>query len=393
MPDLRGKCGGGSPLDWACCGISYVAAVDESESRRADSHEKSIAGTSTTSPHPPIVFSPADDITVTRTLSRSIARSIDSTSIEDKEDEIFAVIADLLGNSRIAADAAHYSDRLVEKTLEEYRRLKEEELPAYFYTPASLSKHSEVEDILQELPAGGSVTKSVGSHDETKPGNFKTSPHPPIVFSSADTLTVARTLSRSIARSLADSTILDDDDEEELYDVIAGLLGSSRPAADAADLGDRIVLSMGYKGEGSSIGHASDKKASKSSLSKSSTSKSSAPPSSHESPTPTKADAGDITIARPATKDDAGDITIARSTGQSHIPHWVGDGEGKEEPKIVVEIEETKTTKKEKKLLWKSLKTFLCKFSKKRTTKAPPSDVSTASSAFSSLGICTVWGE
>jgi len=395
MPNYSGKCGGGSPLDWACCGIAYVAADNEQdslerESRRADSHKNTKAGISTTNAHPPIVFSSADSLTVTRTLSRSIARSMaESTFSNEKEDEVFAVIADLLGSSKLAADAAHYSDRIVEATLEEYRRRKKD---VQSDSPTSLRKHSIIDDLLQELPAGqakaeGSMTKSFGSHDKTKPGNSNTSPHPPIVFSSADTITVARTLSRSIARSLADSTFFDDD-EDELYYGIASLLGNSKLAADAAILGDQIVLSMGYKGENPSIGHKSDTKASKSSASKST-----APSSSHESPTPTKDDAGDITIARSATKDDAGDISIARSAGQSHIPHWVGGDEKREEPVIVGQVEETRTTTKENKSLRKSVKTFLCKWNKKRTTKAPPSDVSTASSAFSSLGFCTILGE
>ena len=396
MPDLRGKCGGGSPLDWACCGIAYVADDNdeqdslESESRRAESHKNKKAGNFTTNPHPPIVFSSADSLTVTSTLSRSISRSMTkSTFSNEKEDEVFAVIADLLGSSKLAANAALYSDRIVEATLEEYRRRKKD---AQSDSPNSLRKHSIIDELLQELPAGqakadGSVTKSFGSHDKTKPGNTNTSPHPPIVFSSADTLPVARTLSRSIARSLADSTFFDDD-EDELYYGIAALLGNSKLAADAAILGDQIVLSMGYKGENASIGHKSDTKASKSSASKST-----APSSSHESPTPTKDDAGDITIVHSATKDDAGDITIARSAGQSHIPHWVGGDEKIEEPVIVVQVEETKTTTMENKSLRKSVKTFLCKWSKKRTTKAPPSDVSNASSAFSSLGFCTILGE
>ena len=393
MPNYSGKCGGGSPLDWACCGIAYVAADNEqdsleSESRRADSHKNTKAGISITNPHPPIVFSSADSLTVTRTLSRSIARSMaESTFSNEKEDEVFAVIADLLGSSKLAADAAHYSDRIVEATLEEYRRRKKD---VQSDSPTSLRKHSIIDELLQELPTGkadGSVTKSFGCHDKAKPSNTNTSPHPPIVFSSADTLTVARTLSRSIARSLADSTFFDDD-EDELYYGIASLLGNSKLAADAAFLGDQIVLSMGYKGENPSIGHKFDTKASKSSASKST-----APSSSHESPTPTKDDAGDITIARSATKDDAGDISIARSAGQSHIPQWVGGDEKIEEPVIVVQVEETKTTTKENKSLRKSVKTFLCKWSKKRTTKAPPSDASTASSAFSSLGFCTILGE
>ena len=398
MPDLRGKCGGGSPLDWACCGI--VADDEEqesleSESRRGDSHKNTKAGNFTTNPHPPIVFSSADSLTVTRTLSRSIARSMTkSTFSNEKEDEVFAVIADLLGSSKLAANAAHYSDRIVGATLEEYRRRKKD---AQSDSPTSLRKHSIIDELLQELPAGHakadhSMTKSFGSHDKTKPGNTNTSPHPPIVFSSADTLPVARTLSRSIARSLADSTFFDDD-EDELYYGIAALLGNSKLAADAAILGDQIVLSMGYKGENPSIGHNSDKKNSKTSTPKSSASKSTAPSSSHESPTPKKDDAGDITIARSATKNDAGDISIARSAGQSHIPHWVGGDEKREETVIIVEVEDTKTTAKENKSLRKSVKTFLCKWSKQRTTKAPPSDVSTASSAFSSLGFNTVLGE
>jgi hypothetical protein len=98
---------------------------------------------------------------------------------------------------------------------------------------------------------------------------------------------------------LAESTSIEDK-EDEIFTVIAGLLGNSRLVADAADFGDQIVLSMGYKGEIPSIGHKSDKKASESSASKSSASKSTASLSSHVSPTPTKDDTDDITIARSA---------------------------------------------------------------------------------------------
>lgn len=138
-----------------------------------------------------------------------------------------------------------------------------------------------------------SESRLAASYDDTKAGCSVTIPRPPIVTSSADTLT----LTRSNARS---STFLDDD-EDELYDVIADLLGSSKLAADAADLGDRIVLSMGYKGGNHSIVNKTEKKASHSTASKSTASS-----SSHASP----------------TKDGAGDITSPRrSAGQSQIPY------------------------------------------------------------------------
>ena len=161
MPDLRGKCGGGSPLDWACCGIvaddeeqDSLEDSLESESRRSDSHKSTKAGNSTTNPHPKIVFSSADSITVSRTLSRSIARSMTkSTFSNEKEDEVFAVIADLLGSSKLAANAAHYSDQIVEATLKEYRRRKKD---VQSDSPTFLRKHSIIDELLQYLPAGRS---------------------------------------------------------------------------------------------------------------------------------------------------------------------------------------------------------------------------------------------
>ena len=85
MPDLRGKCGGGSPLDWACCGIAYVADDNdeqdslESESRRADSHDDTKTDFSSTIPGPPIVASSADTLNLTRSNAcRSTFRDDDN---------------------------------------------------------------------------------------------------------------------------------------------------------------------------------------------------------------------------------------------------------------------------------------------------------------------------
>ena len=198
-----------------------------------------------------------------------------------------------------------------------------------------------------------SESRRAESHDDTKTGFSSTIPRPPIVASSADTLTLTRNACSSTFR---------DDDDDELYDVLADLLGSSKLAADAANLGDRIVLSMGYNGGARSIPYKSDKNAPRSSPSRSTAS-----PSSRASP----------------TKDDAGDNTSLRRS-QSHIPYWIGMSEKKDKPKLLKVAKKATTTIH--KSLKKPLNAFRCKRSNKWPTKAPPSDISTASSAFSSLG-------
>ena len=208
-----------------------------------------------------------------------------------------------------------------------------------------------------------SESRRAASYDDTKAGCSATIPRPPIVTSSADTLT--------LTRNSACSSTFRDDDEDELYDVIADLLGSSKLAADAANLGDRIVLSMGYNGGARSTAHKTEKKASHPTASKSTASS-----SSHASP----------------TKDGAGDNTSPRrSAGQSHIPYWIGMDEKKNEPKLQ-KVAAKETFAKINKSLKKPLKASLCKWIKK-TKRAPPSDISTASSAFSSLGFYSAWAE
>ena len=207
-----------------------------------------------------------------------------------------------------------------------------------------------------------SESRRAESHDDTKTDFSSTIPGPPIVASSADTLNLTRS-------NACRSTFRDDDNDGELFDVIADLLGSSKLATDAANLGDRIVLSMGYNGGARSIPYKSDKNAPHSSASRSTAS-----PSSRASP----------------PKDDAGDnISLRRS--QSHIPHWIGMSEKKDKPKLLKVAK--KTTTDISKSLKKPLNAFRCKWSKKWTTKAPPSDISTASSAFSSLGFWSAWAE
>jgi len=207
-----------------------------------------------------------------------------------------------------------------------------------------------------------SESRRADSHDDTKADYSATIPRHPIFASSADTLTLTR-------NSACSSTFRDDDDDE-LYDVIADLLGSSKLAADAANLGDRIVLSMGHGGARSNT-YKSDQKDSKSSESKSTASS-----SSLESP----------------TMDGAGDNTSPRrSAGQSHIPYWIGMSEMKENPKLL-KVPSKKMSTKINNSLKKPLKTFLYKLNKKKT-RSPPSDISTASSAFSSLGFCSAWAK
>jgi hypothetical protein len=209
-----------------------------------------------------------------------------------------------------------------------------------------------------------SESRRAASHDDTKAGCSATIPRPPIGTSSADTLTLTRS-------NACSSTFLDDDDDDELYDVIADLLGSSKLATDAANLGNRIVLSMGYKGGARSTAYKSEKEASNSTASKSTASS-----SSHASP----------------AKDGAGDNTSpCRSAGQSHIPYWIGMDEKKNEPKLL-EVAAKEPFAKINKSLKKPLKASLCKWIKK-TKRAPPSDISTASSAFSSLGFYSAWAE
>lgn len=206
-----------------------------------------------------------------------------------------------------------------------------------------------------------SESRRADSHDDTKTDFSSTIPGPPIVASSTDTLT--------LTRSSACRSTFRDDDNGELYDVIADLLGSSKLATDAANLGDRIVLSMGYNGGARSIPYKSDKNAPHSS-----SSRSAASPSSRAYP----------------TKDDAVDNTSLRRS-QSHIPHWIGMSEQKDKTKLLKVAK--KTTTDISKSLKKPLNAFRCKWSKKWTTKAPPSDISTASSAFSSLGFWSAWAE
>ena len=206
-----------------------------------------------------------------------------------------------------------------------------------------------------------SESRRAESHDDTKTDVSSTIPRPPVVASSADTLT--------LTRSNACRSAFRDDDDDELYDVIADLLGSSKLATDAANLGDRIVLSMVYNGGACSIPYKSDKN-----RPHSSPSRSTAFPSSRASP----------------PQDDAGDNTSLRRS-QSHIPHWIGMSEKKDKPKLLKVAK--KTTTNINKSLKKPLNAFRCKWSKKWTTKAPPSDVSTASSAFSSLGFWSAWAE
>ena len=207
-----------------------------------------------------------------------------------------------------------------------------------------------------------SESRRADSHDDTKTDFSSTIPGPPIVASSADTLNLTRS-------NACRSTFRDDDNDGELFDVIADLLGSSKLATDAANLGDRIVLSMVYNGGACSIPYKSDKN-----RPHSSPSRSTAFPSSRASP----------------PQDDAGDNTSLRRS-QSHIPHWIGMSEKKDKPKLLKVAK--KTTTNINKSLKKPLNAFRCKWSKKWTTKAPPSDVSTASSAFSSLGFWSAWAE
>ena len=70
--------------------------------------------------------------------------------------------------------------------------------------------------------------------------------YPPIVFSPADRSELTLSSRRSFARSITELTFAED---EQLFAVVADIIGNR-----AANLGDKIVLSMGYNG-GRSVGH------------------------------------------------------------------------------------------------------------------------------------------
>jgi len=223
------------------------------------------------------------------------------------------------------------------------------------------------EDVEHESESKADIYKS----DEIKTVNSTRKRYPPIVFSSADT---KLTLTRSIARSMAESTLLLDDNEDDpLFLLIADLLGNSAFADDAADFGDRVVMGMGYRGGFRSIGHRNILFEPESKASEGSSASDATTASSSQSSPPTK---------------DAGDNTSTSSSGLAPIPDWVEIGEKKETPKLP-EIAEEKTGTKKK----KSLRSFLLKRNKKSGAASPPSDNSTTTSALSSVGLCTALGE
>ena len=189
--------------------------------------------------------------------------------------------------------------------------------------------------------------------------------YPPIVFSPVDESKLTMAKQRSIAdRSFAESTFVDDNVEGDLYKIIAGIIGSSPLASNAAKLGDKIALGMGYGKEDMTSTSGSDQTS-----------------STEASP---KASA-----TRRASKDDADDDTSFNSSFTNLFPTWVAFSDEADEAKLAInEKIEIKPKKKRNKLT-----NFLFKRKKKSAFVASPTGSSTAASTMSSIGMYTAWGD
>lgn len=179
--------------------------------------------------------------------------------------------------------------------------------------------------------------------------------YPPIVFSPVDESKLTLANQRSIAgRSITESTFVDDNDDD-LYMVLAGIIG---------DFGDEIVVGIGYnKDDKTSASVATDQTS-----------------STDSSP--------EASATKRASKDnDADDNTSLGSSTRNPFPTWVAFSLETEEMKQAknenIEIKPKKNRTK--------LTNFLFRRNKKSAFVASPSDTSTATSAMSSLGLCTAW--
>ena len=179
--------------------------------------------------------------------------------------------------------------------------------------------------------------------------------YPPIVFSPVDESRLTLVNQRSIAaRSIAESTFVDDNDDD-LYMALAGIMG-----------GDEIARILGYnKEDNTSASGTTDQKYSTESSPEASATK------------------------RAPKDDDADDNTSLSSSITNPFPTWVA---------FSLEAYKTKLTKNENieikpRKNRNKLTNFLFKRNKKKSAfVASPSDTSTAASAMSSIGLCTAWG-
>ena len=202
-----------------------------------------------------------------------------------------------------------------------------------------------------------SMVKSEGTQTAALSKFRNNARYPPIVFTPVDESKLTTAKQRSIAdRSIAESTYVDDNDEG-LYMVLAGIIDISRLATNAAKFGDKIVYSMGYGNE--TLVSGAEQTASSTDTSE-----------------------------KRSSEDD--DDTSAMSSTRALIPRWVDlTPKDKDDPKGKnQDINDDKTKKKNRNKLSK----FLFKRNKKSAFVASPSDISTAPSTMSSLGLCTAWG-
>ena len=209
-----------------------------------------------------------------------------------------------------------------------------------------------------------SMVKSEGTRTAALDKSNMIARYPPIVFSPVDESKLTAAKLRSIAdRSFADDSTFVDGNDEDLYMVIAGIIGSSPLVNSAAKLGDKIALSMGYTKEDKTSASGTEQTSS------------------------TEASPEGIGTRR-ASKDDADDDTSFSSSFTKPFPIWVAFSLEAEEAKLAMnENIEIKPKKNRNKLV-----NFLFKRNKKSAFIVSPSETSTAASAMSSLGGCTAWG-
>ena len=186
-----------------------------------------------------------------------------------------------------------------------------------------------------------SMAGSEGTRSATVAKSGNNARHPPIVFSPVDESKLMRAKERSIAdRSFDESTFISvDDNDSDLFNVIAGIMG---------------------------VGHGKEDKTSASNTDKTSTTESSP----------------EASASKRTSNDDANEETTFTSTFTK--PTWVAYSNEADDIKLAVnESIEIKPKKKRNKLT-----RFLFKRNKKSAFVASPSDNSTA---MSSIGQRTAW--
>ena len=220
------------------------------------------------------------------------------------------------------------------------------------------------EDDQNESAESKSDTNSLKSEGTRRAALAKSSHivrYPPIVFSPVDESKLTHAKQRSIAdRSTAESTFVDDNDED-LYMVLAGIIGSSQLAANAAAFGDKIVLSMGYNKGERSVGYKTF----------------------GSEQTSSTTDTSDPNATKTTPNEDADDNSSMDSTITQPVPKWVA---------VSQEGDESKPAKNENIEIKPKHRNKLTKFLFKRVKKSafvpsPSADTSTAASAMSSIGM------